>query len=68
MKKTLMMGLLGMLLGVATAVGSATLGSEETAARPCCSGCGQDDCSQCAGNPTCESACFRCWGICDFSC
>jgi hypothetical protein len=64
MKKTLMMGLLGMLLGVAAAVGSATLGSEETAASPCCEFCGEPDCSNCAGDPACVTACRNCRRTC----
>lgn len=69
MKKTLLMGLMGLLLGAAAAVGSATLGSEETAARPCCTDCGESPaCTECGGDPACEAACKSCWGICNFGC
>ncbi|MBN1207638.1 MAG: hypothetical protein JXB05_22430 [Myxococcaceae bacterium] len=54
MKKLLKIGLIGFALGAAAAMASATLGSEETVARPCCSSC--DDLDD------------RCWAVCSFSC
>jgi len=73
--KTLKMGLIGFVLGAVVAVGSATVGSEETVAAPCCSSCeeGEAACiADCGGDATCESGCAatyrRCWSICSFSC
>lgn len=77
MKKTLKMGLIGFVLGAAVAVGSATLGSEETVAAPCCSLCDDwaENCSvysNCNGNPVCEADCEQdeqlCWERCNPRC
>lgn len=73
--KTLKMGLIGFVLGAVVAVGSATVGSEETVAAPCCSTCeeGEMGCLEgCGGDAACESSCAatyaRCYRICSFSC
>lgn len=73
--KTLKIGLIGFVLGAAVAVGTATVGSEETAAAPCCSSCegGYDSCiNGCGGDAACEASCDsqwnRCFSICSFSC
>jgi hypothetical protein len=75
MKKTVMMGLLGLALGIGVAVGTATVGSEEAVAAPCCSSCEgmYDACAPgCNGDAACELECQRrenrCWSICSFSC
>ena len=75
MKKTLKMGLIGFVLGAAVAVGTATVGSEETVAAPCCSSCEgiYDSCAAgCGGDTTCEQNCMKqennCWRWCSFSC
>lgn len=73
--KTLKIGLIGFVLGAAVAVGTATVGSEETSAIPCCSSCegGYDGCiAGCGGDAACESSCdsqwSRCFNNCSFSC
>lgn len=73
--KALKMGLIGFVLGAVVAVGTATVGSEETVAAPCCSTCeeGELGClAGCGGDATCEAGCEsqyrRCWSICSFSC
>ncbi|WP_043321473.1 hypothetical protein [Corallococcus coralloides] len=76
MKKTLKMGLIGFVMGAAVAVGSATLGAEETVAAPCCSLCDDwaERCSfySCNGDPACEAKCEQdealCWSRCNYSC
>ena len=70
MKKTLMMGLLGVLLGAGAAVATVTTGAEEAAAAPCCSSCPslQECIAECGGNTTCESFCRTCVRICSPSC
>ena len=75
MKKTVMMGLVGLVLGIGVAVGTATVGSQEAAAAPCCSSCEgyYDACAPgCNGDAACLTSCQkwedRCWGICSFSC
>lgn len=75
MKKTLKMGLIGLVLGAAVAVGSATVGSEETVAAPCCSLCDDwaERCSvPCNGDAACVADCLDdedlCWERCNYSC
>ncbi|MFP2906011.1 hypothetical protein ACLESD_13320 [Pyxidicoccus sp. 3LFB2] len=73
--KTLKSGLIGLVLGVAVAMGTATVGSEEAAAAVCCSYCEVDTercVAGCGEDVTCEMYCYRangyCGSICDSSC
>lgn len=72
--KSLKFGLIGLLLGAAVAVGSATVGSEETAARACCSQCypNYDECMEACTLDTweaCDQSCSTlCSRTCDASC
>ncbi len=72
--KALKIGLIGLLLGAAVAVGTATVGSEETAARACCSMCYPvyDECIEACdrnGGTDCHISCSTlCTRTCDASC
>ncbi len=69
--KTLKIGLIGLVLGVAVAVGGATVGSEEAAAAACCSSCEPDhqECVDgCGENATCELYCTRALSNCNRTC
>jgi hypothetical protein len=75
MMKTLKIGLIGFVLGAAVAVGTATVGSEETAAIPCCSSCDgtYNSCiSNCGSDVTCQTNCEtkydKCSALCSSSC
>lgn len=74
MKKFLKVALVGVVLGAAAGVASATLGSEDTTARPCCSSCqdGIDGCYAGCTDQACYDACdkqySRCFAICSFDC
>jgi hypothetical protein len=75
MKKLLKVALIGFALGASAGVASATVGGEETAARPCCSDCesGYDGCvAECGYTSECVSACRSeyswCFRWCSLSC
>lgn len=74
MKKLFKVALLGLALGATAGVASATVGSEDTTARPCCSTCdaGYEGCIASCTTDDCYNACDtqynRCYAICSFSC
>lgn len=75
MKKILKAALVGLALGASAGVATATIGSEETTARPCCSDCeaGYGYCIEACGYTSeCIAACDReynsCFRWCSFSC
>jgi len=71
MMKALKMGLIGMVLGAAAAVGSSTLGAEEASAPLCCSRCDAQysTCvAGCGGSTSCQLGCGENYNRCDASC
>jgi hypothetical protein len=74
MKKLLKVALLGLALGATAGVASATVGSEDTTARPCCSTC-EDGINYCYSGCTtqaCYDACDKqytwCFSVCSYGC
>ncbi|MFP2909201.1 hypothetical protein ACLESD_30005 [Pyxidicoccus sp. 3LFB2] len=72
MMKALKMGLLGLALGAAAAVGASTLGTAEEASAPlCCSKCDAQYSScmaSCGSNISCQVGCGENFDRCDTSC
>jgi hypothetical protein len=74
MKNLFKVALVGLALGAAAGVASATVGSEDTTARPCCSSCdaGYDACIAGCTDDACYNACdtqwTSCFRWCSFSC
>ncbi|MCP3144077.1 hypothetical protein [Pyxidicoccus xibeiensis] len=75
MMKALKMGLIGMALGAAAALGASTLGAEEASAQVCCTRCSpiRDQCvAKCEGDLQCRMVCQLaqrdCTMKCDRSC
>jgi hypothetical protein len=75
MKKLLKVALVGMALGAAGGIASATVGSQETTARPCCSDCeaGYDYCVESCGYTSecfasCDAQYNSCFRWCSFDC
>jgi hypothetical protein len=75
MKKILKAALVGLALGASAGVATATVGSEETTARPCCSTC-EEGWNYCVASCGYTDECFRqcdseynwCFRWCSFSC
>ncbi|QSQ26706.1 hypothetical protein JY651_18010 [Pyxidicoccus parkwayensis] len=68
---TLKMGLIGLMIGAAVAVGTATVDSEETVAAVCCSACdtNYDACFDgCGGDSACISSCGTKFVACTRTC
>ena len=70
MKKFFKVALVGLALGAAAGVASATVGSEETTARPCCSSCesGYNSCVSKCTTSDCLDACDAKWDSCFTTC
>ncbi|MCP3144111.1 hypothetical protein [Pyxidicoccus xibeiensis] len=72
--KMLKMGLLGLMLGAGAAFATATVGSEEAVAAPCCSSCdeGYASCVEACTDSACVTQCRTDWNWCfrrcSFSC
>ncbi|MCP3168358.1 hypothetical protein [Myxococcus qinghaiensis] len=74
MKKTLLMGLLGAVIGVGASLVSTTASAAEDLLAPCCSFCDAryEACLSGCTTPACEVACENTWdgcfGVCRFEC
>ncbi|TQF17811.1 hypothetical protein FJV41_01295 [Myxococcus llanfairpwllgwyngyllgogerychwyrndrobwllllantysiliogogogochensis] len=66
MKKTLLMGLLGALIGIGTSMVSGTAAASEDSLVPCCSDCdaGYDRCMANCQGEDCDLSCFSRWRPC----
>ncbi|MBN1206557.1 MAG: hypothetical protein JXB05_16845 [Myxococcaceae bacterium] len=70
MKKFLKVGLIGLALGAAAGVASATVGSEETVAPFCCDDCdpGYNTCISGCSTSSCYDSCERIYDSCVLRC
>ncbi|NVJ23255.1 MULTISPECIES: hypothetical protein [Myxococcus] len=75
MKKTLLMGFLGVVMGVSASMASVTeVAAAEESLAPCCSFCDArvDRCVAGCETAACETACFNtvrgCYNVCVMSC